>query len=122
MAFATWRGTLRGSSFPRRALLVPSGSRSRARRPARPRVVSRATATRQAGEDAKPEEDIAMDAPLSTLSAPPAATRADRRVLTGGRVLAGGVAVVAALAAFKVALHLVTTGWFGYSYFVDELY
>ncbi|HEU5321753.1 MAG TPA: glycosyltransferase family 39 protein, partial [Methylomirabilota bacterium] len=39
-----------------------------------------------------------------------------------GRALAGGLAVVALLAAVKLALHLATTGLFGYSYFVDELY
>jgi hypothetical protein len=38
------------------------------------------------------------------------------------RFLAGGLAVVALLALVKLALHLATTGLFGYSYFVDELY
>lgn len=35
---------------------------------------------------------------------------------------AGGLGVVALVAAAKLALHLATTGRFGYSYFVDELY
>jgi 4-amino-4-deoxy-L-arabinose transferase-like glycosyltransferase len=41
---------------------------------------------------------------------------------TDRRVLAGGLALVSFLALAKLALHLATTGLFGYSYFVDELY
>jgi hypothetical protein len=57
-----------------------------------------------------------MDAPLSPLAAPWDRTAAQ------SRAAAGGLAVVALLAACKLALHLATTGLFGYSYFVDELY
>src|ERR1700732_4541516 len=56
-----------------------------------------------------------MNSSPSTLPALPAVP-ADRRVL------AGGLSVVASLAAAKVVLHLATTGLFGYSFFVDELY
>lgn len=38
------------------------------------------------------------------------------------RVLAAGVGVVAFLSIAKLALHLATTGRFGYGFFVDELY
>lgn len=38
------------------------------------------------------------------------------------RAWAAGGAIVAALAAFKLAIHLATTGAFGYGFFVDELY
>lgn len=41
---------------------------------------------------------------------------------TDRRVLAGGLALVSFLALAKLAVHLATTGMFGYSYFVDELY
>ena len=37
-------------------------------------------------------------------------------------LLAGGFAVVALLALAKLVLHVATTGHFGYSYFIDELY
>lgn len=46
----------------------------------------------------------------------PARAAADRRVL------AAGLGLVLFLAAVKLALHLVTTGLFGYGYFRDELY
>ena len=52
-----------------------------------------------------------MDASIAHL---PAATHQ--------RVLAGGLAIVSLLALAKLALHLATTGLFGYSYFIDELY
>jgi hypothetical protein len=55
-----------------------------------------------------------MDASIRPLS--PARADAD------GRALAGGLALVGLLAAVKLALHLATTGAYGYSYFVDELY
>jgi 4-amino-4-deoxy-L-arabinose transferase-like glycosyltransferase len=61
-------------------------------------------------------EDTLMDASSSPLAAAPDWTVAHRRGL------AGGLAVVALLAAAKLALHLATTGLFGYGYFVDELY
>jgi hypothetical protein len=48
----------------------------------------------------------------------PAATKVAAR----GVALAGGLAVVVALALVKLVLHLATTGLFGYSYFIDELY
>ncbi|HLY78443.1 MAG TPA: glycosyltransferase family 39 protein, partial [Caulobacteraceae bacterium] len=54
---------------------------------------------------------------------PPAAARsaaADGPAAAG--VVAGGLAVVVLVAAVKLLVHLVTTGRFGYSYFVDELY
>ena len=38
------------------------------------------------------------------------------------RALAAGLGVVLFLAAVKVALHLATTGLFGYGFFIDELY
>src|SRR5436305_6124876 len=42
---------------------------------------------------------------------------------TAGRIAAGGLTVVVVLlAACKLVLHLATTGHFGYSFFVDELY
>lgn len=57
-----------------------------------------------------------MDTPMTSLSASDARPHADRRVL------AGGLTIVALLAAVKLALHLATTGLFGYGYFIDELY
>jgi len=51
---------------------------------------------------------------------PSSQTVAGRRALA--RLGISGLAVVAALAVVKAALHLATTGLFGYSYFVDELY
>ncbi len=57
-----------------------------------------------------------MDAPLAPLAEAAWTTTLDRRAL------AGGLAVVTLLAVAKLALHLATTGLFGYSYFVDELY
>ena len=54
-----------------------------------------------------------MDAPQSTSTASPAVSR---------KVLAGGLAIVALVALVKLVLHLATTGLFGYSFFVDELY
>lgn len=59
-----------------------------------------------------------MDASIRPLS--PA--RAGLPAVADRRVLAGGLAVVALLAVAKLALHLATTGAFGYGYFVDELY
>jgi hypothetical protein len=52
-----------------------------------------------------------MDASIAHL---PAATHQ--------RALAGGLAIVSFLALAKLVLHLATTGMFGYSYFIDELY
>ncbi|HVR10588.1 MAG TPA: glycosyltransferase family 39 protein [Thermoanaerobaculia bacterium] len=50
-----------------------------------------------------------------SVSAPPAARPA-------AAAFAGGLALIVLLAAAKLAIHLVTTGLFGYSYFIDELY
>lgn len=52
-----------------------------------------------------------MDAPIAMES-----SAADRRALTAG------LGVVAFVALAKLALHLFTTGRFGYGFFVDELY
>jgi len=46
----------------------------------------------------------------------------DRTVPIVPTAAAGGLAVVIALALCKLALHLLTTGHFGYGFFVDELY
>jgi hypothetical protein len=54
-----------------------------------------------------------MDAPQPTITASPGARR---------KALAGGLAVVGLVALVKLLLHLATTGLFGYSFFVDELY
>lgn len=43
-------------------------------------------------------------------------------VATQRRALAAGLGVVLFLAAVKLALHLATTGLFGYGFFIDELY
>jgi len=50
------------------------------------------------------------------------AVPAARPAAAGAAVVAGGLGVVVLVAAAKVLVHLVTTGRFGYSYFVDELY
>jgi hypothetical protein len=63
-----------------------------------------------------------MDVPLSTLPAAPASLPAQAPTTLRQRALAGGLTVVCVLAAAKLVLHLATTGLFGYSYFVDELY
>jgi hypothetical protein len=57
-----------------------------------------------------------MDTPMTTLSASEDHARTDRRAL------AGGLTIVALIAAVKLVLHLATTGLFGYGYFIDELY
>jgi hypothetical protein len=69
-----------------------------------------------------PEEERPMDVPLSTLPAAPASLPAPAPTALRQRALAGGLTVVCLLAAAKLVLHLATTGLFGYSYFVDELY
>ncbi len=52
-----------------------------------------------------------------------ATSGATSRTTAGWRAAwAGGLGVVLALAGFKLVLHLATTGWFGYGFFVDELY
>ncbi|HEV3459618.1 MAG TPA: glycosyltransferase family 39 protein [Thermoanaerobaculia bacterium] len=64
-------------------------------------------------------------APASAASAPSAPSpspslAAAARPATA--VLAGGLALITLAAAVKLLVHLATTGRFGYSYFVDELY
>ena len=57
-------------------------------------------------------------------------TRVSRRVFLRGSAAAvpaaavatAGLGVVLLLAAVKIALHLATTGLFGYGFFIDELY
>jgi len=56
-----------------------------------------------------------MDAP-PPLAPPSHEAAADRRIL------AAGLGIVAVLALAKLALHLATTGRFGYGFFIDELY
>lgn len=56
---------------------------------------------------------------MDTLSA---VSRAQAGIDARRRALAGGLAVVFAVALVKLVLHLATTGLFGYGYFVDELY
>ncbi len=56
--------------------------------------------------------------PPGAASAPPEAVSSSR----SRALAAGGVLAVALLALGKLALHLATTGAFGYGYFVDELY
>jgi hypothetical protein len=68
-----------------------------------------------AGQSAPP----ASPAPLAPIPLPAAAARP---VAAGAAVVAGGLGVVVLLAAAKLLVHLATTGRFGYSYFVDELY
>jgi hypothetical protein len=73
----------------------------------------------------KPEEDTVMDTPIPSFpeTAPGRpAVPAARPAAAGAAVVAGGLGVVVLVAAAKVLVHLVTTGRFGYSYFVDELY
>ena len=53
---------------------------------------------------------------------PPAAAARPITTVAGAAVVAGGLGVVVLVAAVKLLVHLVTTGSFGYSYFVDELY
>ncbi len=48
--------------------------------------------------------------------------RAGADLLTGREIVAAGLGVVLLLAAVKIALHLATTGLFGYGFFIDELY
>lgn len=64
----------------------------------------------------------APDATMPAASAPAATDRTERpqRIAAAGAVTAVGT--LATLAAVKLALHLVTTGLFGYGFFVDELY
>ncbi|HEY0782701.1 MAG TPA: glycosyltransferase family 39 protein [Thermoanaerobaculia bacterium] len=57
-----------------------------------------------------------MDTPLANASQIAAAPAADRALVASGTV------AVVLLALAKLVLHLATTGHFGYSYFVDELY
>jgi dolichyl-phosphate-mannose-protein mannosyltransferase len=66
------------------------------------------------GQPARPAPPV----PLAP-SAPPAKQAA---VAAGATFVAGGLGVVVLVAAAKLLVHLVTTGRFGYSYFVDELY
>jgi hypothetical protein len=73
----------------------------------------------------KPEEDTVMDTPIPSFpeTAPgQPAVPAARPAAAGAAVVAGGLGVVVLVAAVKLLVHLVTTGRFGYSYFVDELY
>ncbi len=56
-----------------------------------------------------------MKAPVNAPSVI-ATERATRWMMTGGGILVGSLAVI------KLALHLLTTGRFGYGFFVDELY
>jgi Dolichyl-phosphate-mannose-protein mannosyltransferase len=78
----------------------------------------------------KPEEDTAMDTPIPSFPetapggpTPPAAGgRPAATGVTGAAVVAGGLGIVVLVAAVKLLIHLVTTGSFGYSYFIDELY
>jgi hypothetical protein len=67
------------------------------------------------------EETAPMTSSPSTLPVLPAEPAVPAEP-AGRRVLAGGLSVVASLAAAKVVLHLATTGLFGYGFFVDELY
>jgi|HubBroStandDraft_3_1064219.scaffolds.fasta_scaffold09359_1 hypothetical protein len=84
------------------------------------------TAMSASAAAAAPDASAAAAAPNAP--APPAAPDASAApasrlpALAAGRVLAGGMTVVALLAAAKLVLHLATTGLFGYGYFVDELY
>jgi hypothetical protein len=73
----------------------------------------------------KPEEDTVMDTPIPSFpeTAPGRpAVPAARPATAGAAVVAGGLGIVVLVAAAKLLVHLVTTGRFGYSYFVDELY
>jgi hypothetical protein len=73
----------------------------------------------------KPEEDTVMDTPIPSFpeTAPgQPAVPAARPAAAGAAVVAGGLGVVVLVAAVKLLVHLVTTGRFGYSYFIDELY
>lgn len=66
-----------------------------------------------------------MDTPIPSFpeTAPgQPAVPAARPAAAGAAVVAGGLGVVVLVAAVKLLVHLVTTGRFGYSYFVDELY
>ncbi len=54
--------------------------------------------------------------------ASPVPVEAQAPATTKTRALSAGVALVAALAVAKLLLHLLTTGRFGYDFFVDELY
>jgi hypothetical protein len=94
-----------------------------------------------------PEEDMVMDTPSPSFPeaapgrpapttppaplappAPPSAPAAGafpaatRPAAAGAAVVAGGLGVVVLVAVTKLLVHLATTGRFGYSYFVDELY
>jgi hypothetical protein len=66
-----------------------------------------------------PAGQPAPPAPPAPILTPAAAARP---AAAGAAVLAGGLGVVVLLAAAKLLVHLATTGRFGYSYFVDELY
>jgi len=74
--------------------------------------------------DAAPERPTPPAAAPAAPAAPatPAAAPAARPAAAGAAVVAGGLGIVVLVAAVKLLVHLVTTGRFGYSYFIDELY
>ena len=65
-----------------------------------------------------------MDTPIPSFpeTAPGRPAVPAARPVAGTAVVAGGLGVVVLVAAVKLLVHLVTTGRFGYSYFIDELY
>ena len=72
------------------------------------------------GRPAPPAPPAVAPRPAAAGARPAAA--AARPAAAGATVLAGGLGVVILVAAAKLLVHLATTGRFGYSYFVDELY
>jgi len=66
-----------------------------------------------------PETSPGRPTPPAAAARPVATAATD---VTGAAVVAGGLGVVVLVAALKLLIHLVTTGSFGYSYFIDELY
>jgi hypothetical protein len=60
--------------------------------------------------------------PATAAAAPTVRPAAARPAAAGAAIVAGGLGIVVLVAAVKLLVHLVTTGSFGYSYFVDELY
>jgi len=72
------------------------------------------------GRPAPPAPPTVAPRPAAAGARP--AVAAARPAAAGATVLAGGLGVVILVAAAKLLVHLATTGRFGYSYFVDELY
>ncbi len=68
----------------------------------------------------------ALAVPAPSVAAPAAGAPASLAAATAAHaaaaIAAGGAALIALAAAVKLLLHLATTGLFGYSYFIDELY